>query len=611
MKKFNLWLLLSLFVAAFAMSACSSSDDATSGGGGGDEPTPPVAPTTAAVTGVVYHWGSPMSGVKVTVGASSVTTGYNGVFSFDQVSGSVVKFEKEGYATITRAISGDNAIMDVTMTEVQTQTFSASAGSNLSIWSGGKNMKVELPTSYTDANGNAYTGNVTAKAAYLNPENYDFADAMPGDLTAIRNDENKSEVALVSYGMISVELTGDNGEKLQPGAPATLTFPVDPTKMKVAPQNGETMPLWSFNEETGLWEEEGVATYDASLQAYVGTVNHFSWHNLDYPEARATLKAKVVDKAGNPVVGIPVDFDGQRTAYTNAEGVASCVVPRNTDLVIKVKSEAYGNYVSGEIQEVKQNVNLGNSESGSITLTMPSKAPVISGTVTNEGSGSSLCTLWIEYDNGMQTSRVVTNLVGGYSIIAPASYRGAAKIYVMLGDGSKTEQAIEITDADQTVNITINSSAPAGAGIIVVAGAGLNTWYELSDGNNGVWDGEVTIDSQGLAARIDFGGENKNQGWGSLNINIPDYEEGKTTYTSSTNNFHYMLEGMGGWTQIDCSDAESTVVVTKNGDIYSFKFNGTGTLIDRSLGMDWDTALPVSVATEFSVKNTSTPSTLE
>ena len=87
MKKINLWLLLSLFVAAIAMTACSSSDDA-SGGGGGDTPTPAPVPTTAAVSGVVYGNGSPMGGVKVTVGTASVTTGYNGLFSFDQVSGS-------------------------------------------------------------------------------------------------------------------------------------------------------------------------------------------------------------------------------------------------------------------------------------------------------------------------------------------------------------------------------------------------------------------------------------------------------------------------------------------------------------------------------------------
>jgi hypothetical protein len=53
MKKFNLWLLLSLFVSAFMFTACSSSDSDGGGqGGGGDLPIPPIA-TKAAISGVV------------------------------------------------------------------------------------------------------------------------------------------------------------------------------------------------------------------------------------------------------------------------------------------------------------------------------------------------------------------------------------------------------------------------------------------------------------------------------------------------------------------------------------------------------------------------------
>ena len=67
-------------------TACSSSDDDGGGqGGGGDLPIPPIA-TKAAISGVVYNYGAPVSGVKVTVGTSSVITGYNGAFTFNQVS---------------------------------------------------------------------------------------------------------------------------------------------------------------------------------------------------------------------------------------------------------------------------------------------------------------------------------------------------------------------------------------------------------------------------------------------------------------------------------------------------------------------------------------------
>lgn len=612
MKKFNLWLLLSLFVSAFMFTACSSSDSDGGGqGGGGDLPIPPIA-TKAAISGVVYNWGAPVSGVKVTVGTSSVITGYNGAFTFNQVSGNTVKFEKEGFATITRQITQTNQHFDVSLTEVQTTTFPASTAKTLDIDYTG--TKVALPASFKDESGNAYTGNVTAKSAYLTPADADFADKMPGDLTAIRSDQ--SEAALISYGMISVELTGDAGQKLQPGSPATLTFPLT---NGVDPVATPSIPLWSFNEEKGLWEEEGVATYDAILNAYVGTVTHFSWHNLDWPEARASLNAKVVDNAGNPIVGVPVDFDGQRTAYTNADGIASCVVPSNTKMLIKVNSEAYGNYAEvidehgwssiDETKIVKQEVTLNPQETKTITLQMPAKAPVITGKVINEGSGSNICTLYMTYGMGIETARVITDLDGSFSITAPANYRGAGKIIVTFGDGYKVEQEIQITDADQTVNITANSNSPASAGIIVVTGDGLNTRYVVAPPTGNIWDNAVSISEGTLNFEADLGGENKNLGWGHVYIAVPNYDESQTSFTTNAGTFEYFMEGGSGWTNLSTSSRQGmgeetiTVNVRKEGDVYTFTIaNQNAFLMDRSLGFDWDNIKAVKMSVEISGK---------
>ncbi len=608
MKRFNLWLLLSLFVSACMFTACSSSDDATSGGGeqgGGDVPVPEVI-TKAAVSGVVSHWGSPLSGVKVSAGTVSVTTGFNGTFTLDQVSGDIVKFEKEGYATVVRKITEENQRFDIALADVQTTTFPATTAKTLDVDYTG--MKVDLPASFKDESGNAYTGTVTAKSAYLTPADADFADKMPGDLTAIRTDQ--SEAALISYGMISVELTGDAGQKLQPGSPATLTFPVT---NGVDPVATPTIPLWNFNEDTGLWEEEGIATYDATLNAYVGQVAHFSWHNLDQPELRAALKVKVLDNVGNPVVGISVNIDKQRTAYTGADGIASCVVPSNTDMVIRVESNAYGNYAdvvdesgwpqTDEAKIVKQNVTLAPQETRTITMQMPNKIPVISGVVTNEGTGSKVCLLWIKY--GMQeTSRVISNLDGSYSMMAPANYTGDATLIAQFGDGFKVEQAITITDADQVINLTANNNAQAGAGIIQVAGPGLNTRYVMPEPSSPFWNNAVSItEGRGLSVNVQIVNQGKMDGWGHIILNIPGYTEGQTTYTSSSNSFEYMMDGPGVWTRLMSGDKEITIVVTKNGDAYTFKIvNAEGELTDRSLGLDSENAMTVKYSTEFTAK---------
>ena len=121
MKKINLWLLLSLFVAAFALSACSSSDDATGGGGGGDIPVPVSPVTMAKLSGFVYSdYGNPIEGVTVTSGTASVKTNAHGAFTLSSVNvvngRSVVKFSTNGYADVVRSVEAkDGDVWEVTM----------------------------------------------------------------------------------------------------------------------------------------------------------------------------------------------------------------------------------------------------------------------------------------------------------------------------------------------------------------------------------------------------------------------------------------------------------------------------------------------------------------
>ena len=47
------------------------------------------------------------------------------------------------------------------------------------------------------------------------------------------------------------------------------------------------MPLWYFDEQKGMWVEEGVATKQGNQ--YVGTVNHFTDWNCDIPSEWNTV----------------------------------------------------------------------------------------------------------------------------------------------------------------------------------------------------------------------------------------------------------------------------------------------------------------------------------
>jgi hypothetical protein len=101
----------------------------------------------------------------------------------------------------------------------------------------------------------------------------------------------------------------------------------------------ETIPLWSFDEQKGIWIEEGVATREGNV--YVGTVSHFSWVNLDDPKRIVTLKGWVVCLDDVPVSWVRVKINnpdvGNTAAYTNSEGAWTAIVPENTSFTVTVE----------------------------------------------------------------------------------------------------------------------------------------------------------------------------------------------------------------------------------------------------------------------------------
>ena len=345
MKKLNLWLLASLFVGALAFTACSSSNDDDGGnpGGGGFNPPTPVQPssmTMAKLSGFVNsEYGYPLSGVKVTSGNEVAYTNANGAFSLNSinlVSGrAIVRFSSENYADVVRSVEfKEGEVWEVQMKYVNTRSITPTVDNNIVV-DYSNNVKVDIPAnSLVDGQGNVVTEPVTIRSTYLNPEDEDFASQMPGgDLAAVRT--NGSDAQLISYGMISIDATA-NGKELQlkEGSEATVTFPAAPAGMEAYNE----IPLWSFDEEKGLWIEEGMATKQGD-GTYVGTIKHFSWHNLDYPESRATVAVEVVDEAGKAIPFQKV-IVGQTYGVTDVNGKFSTFVPTNTDFVVTVRFRA-------------------------------------------------------------------------------------------------------------------------------------------------------------------------------------------------------------------------------------------------------------------------------
>ena len=323
-----------VFIAITCITGCSKDDTDNLGGGTKDKMQ------ETALTGIVKDTnGSPLSGVQVSTGTISVSSDSKGEFSFSKVSvidkRAVIKFEKNGFFTLTRSGLKENEMFIEAVlqskgnSKISVQSaFESASGKTLEVLG----MKVALSASaIMRADGSAFSGTVHANMLYLDPNDENFTAMMPGgDLAGIRTDG--SESVLVSYGMTKVELTDNQGNPLQlkTGVPSEVTFPI-PKDMDDNPP--ATIPLWHFDEEKGIWVEDGLATLQGNV--YVGTVNHFSWVNLDDPKERVTLKGKVVDCENKPVPFVKVSAE-QTSAYTSSKGEWSVVVPASTSVVVSV-----------------------------------------------------------------------------------------------------------------------------------------------------------------------------------------------------------------------------------------------------------------------------------
>ncbi len=561
----SLMLMGALVCSLGFMSSCSSSSDSDSyNGGGGDAPyTPVVDPTLtqAYLCGFArMSNGNPAANVTVTTGSATTTTDENGFFEFKRIKivdgRVVVKFSGYSFQDVVRSFEYKKGeVWDVVLVEnynygtpsvpTKTDNYQSTEDKQISVTNTSKDFKVDLQKDgYKDAEtGAAYTGAVYASVSYLNPDDEEnFADQMPGgDLAA--KDQNGEPVQLVSYGMTCVNLEG-GGKKLQlaDGKPAKAHFPI-PETLKDDPRviNHENIPLWSFNENTGLWEYEGEAEYDAETGDYVGSVKHFSWANLDWPSSRATVKGKVTDGEGNPLAWQRVHV-GQKIVSTDVNGDYECYVPANTSFVISVRSSDYGNYTADGSDMVSKHVSgIPAQTEEVVNLSLPTLCK-ITGKIKNNGTGGNEATVWIEYTYSGSTKhsrRVRSESDGSFTLLVPTYATGNATLKVTAANATTIQKSINLTGESISVGTIeiLSNVAESGKLTVTVKGTGKTFSFDVPNADLYSFNG-IQILNDRLTCSLESRSNQSNGGWINGNIEIPDgFSTSKTSYTNVLFNY--------------------------------------------------------------------------
>ena len=284
--------------------------------------------------------GNPVNNATVQIGNSSAQTSTSGSFlivgALVKERFAHVKVSKTGFISGSRVLvptSGDNRINIMLIPNTPTAIITSGANSEVSLPNG---TKVKFDGSFKDASDNAYSGNVQVSLYHLKPTNTYLSELMPGSLLA-SNASGEARV-LETFGMLHVELTGSAGEKLNlaNGHTAEISLDIDASQLGTSPT---TIPLWSFDEANGIWEEEGTATRVGNK--YIGTVSHFSWWNCDAPFPQCNLTVTVNNSANLPISNVKVAIRRPSQTYavtgiTNTSGQVTGIIPANESLTIQI-----------------------------------------------------------------------------------------------------------------------------------------------------------------------------------------------------------------------------------------------------------------------------------
>jgi hypothetical protein len=277
-------------------------------------------------------------------GTEILKTDKNGVFLFPtstlNAKGTYVKVNHPAFFHGSKVIN----LLPNSRNNVVIQLLSNTATKNISASTGGKadygDFSIELPANgVVTASGQPYNGQVQVAAHYLKPSETGFSRLAPGRLEGLTIGGDVT--GLVSLGQMAVELRGTNGELLQlkSGSEATLRIQVPSASLSLAPSS---IPMWWFDEQAGIWKEEGNSTLTNGW--YEGKVKHFTFWNWDFISPSVSIDFKFVDANGDPVTNVFIDVQatvqhthGSGTPDANGHLIGN--VPANEPLIANVYAQ--------------------------------------------------------------------------------------------------------------------------------------------------------------------------------------------------------------------------------------------------------------------------------
>jgi len=295
------------------------------------QPGPDPLPGVGAISGrVVDSDGNPLASTTVVMpGQGTITSNEQGYFYADNVAAAknlTVTSTAPGYASTVglARVDGDREhFVQLTMLANDVvQPIDAQADN---IISGPSGLRAKFAAgTLVDGSGYPVAGTVNVALTAVNVADPKELRAVPGNFEAVQ--QNKSETILQSFGMVEISVDDGLGHEcnLAPGSTAELQIPIPPERRAKAPQD---MGLYSFDETSGKWIEEGRMILSPDGSFYTATVSRLSWWNCDdpFPPTTSEISVRVMDTMGNSLPDALVSLTGTSIStasedYTSTNG---------------------------------------------------------------------------------------------------------------------------------------------------------------------------------------------------------------------------------------------------------------------------------------------------
>ncbi|MGR9052312.1 MAG: hypothetical protein ACU84J_06660 [Gammaproteobacteria bacterium] len=473
-------------------------NDADGDGICGDVDLCPADATNSCITinGQVFGGGSSLGGASIKIGLNSVTTVANDIGQFTAGVGSTelandnlndffpievtASGYSSGYAKVVVEPGKTSYQMSINLQPVSdTITEQEDVTQGVEINKGGDPVgTLTIPTESLPQGVTAVTGTVT----YLDPTTDDLQSAPGGDLLALPAGADPNDVVpLESFGMMEFDLKDqDNNPVHELGGDAEVCMKATPGLAE-----GDTVPLWWYDETAGLWKEEGQGTVqDRNGQLMIcGSVTHFTWWNYDQPvTTHSCFKFDFVDEATGNRLYANLDWKAEGVTYSGTSPERACntdaddpvppapgtidslTVKRTTDLLNPEQIRVYTEIGGGKFYLVRDG-------DGTYSLTQDKNLATVFD--DPEANGSCL------NNTNVENCRFLDYLDAGADGILPLS---ADINYPPLISNFTVDQANLTPGASTNVAVTVTD--PEGRGDVSIAWTSQCGWYEQNNGGS-------------------------------------------------------------------------------------------------------------------------------